>query len=632
MIELRVGPWRALLDGPELRNIRCHGTEVIHHLYVAVRTPTWSTVLPEVRRVVVEAGDGEDPEGLEILVEADVVGEGIELDWTARYRLRADGSLGVSLEACAGCDFAYNRIGICILHPWRVVAGAAYQGHGPAGEVEGTLSETIQPQLAIDGVLYAVHPPVDRLTLYYLDGGSAAFSFEGDLFETEDQRNWSDASFKTYSTPLAAPRPRHLATGAGISQAITCRVAGVPHRHRPPDVVTLEVGDRLGTVVPDVGTALPSSGRVPSEATAALTLLAPAHLRLDVTVGTPGWLDALEAAAASCRELGCLLELALHVDPRDGEEVSLLAGALAAAPLARVLVVAAGGASATEGETTPPELIALLRPRLPAGVPLAAGSAIGFCELNRRWPPLEGVDGIFWAVNPQVHAFDDQSVLETPEVQGEQARSAHALAPGRELHVGPVTFLQNRVLGRRDLAPGEAADARQASLLGAAWTAASCKYLAESGASSVTYFECAGWRGLVHGSADPPLPGAPPPIPGRPLPLLHVLTSVAASRGNPVLSCHSDDSASVVGLAVEGPRGCELLVANLTPRRRSVRLAGPGLAGPLLARRLDSAGAARFTLDPAGFVASPAEALGSATVELRPYETLLATGSGTQPG
>ena len=26
--------------------------------------------------------------------------------------------------------------------------------------------------------------------------------YEGDIFETEDQRNWSDASYKTFCTPL----------------------------------------------------------------------------------------------------------------------------------------------------------------------------------------------------------------------------------------------------------------------------------------------------------------------------------------------------------------------------------------------------------------------------------------------
>jgi hypothetical protein len=30
---------------------------------------------------------------------------------------------------------------------------------------------------------------------------------EGDTYETEDQRNWTDASYKTYVRPLPCPGP-----------------------------------------------------------------------------------------------------------------------------------------------------------------------------------------------------------------------------------------------------------------------------------------------------------------------------------------------------------------------------------------------------------------------------------------
>ena len=36
---------------------------------------------------------------------------------------------------------------------------------------------------------------------------------EGDTWETEDHRNWTDASFKTYSRPLSLPYPYAIAKG-----------------------------------------------------------------------------------------------------------------------------------------------------------------------------------------------------------------------------------------------------------------------------------------------------------------------------------------------------------------------------------------------------------------------------------
>ena len=39
----------------------------------------------------------------------------------------------------------------------------------------------------------------------------------------EDQRNWTDASFKTYSTPLRIPYPVEVAPGQDPVQAVTMR-------------------------------------------------------------------------------------------------------------------------------------------------------------------------------------------------------------------------------------------------------------------------------------------------------------------------------------------------------------------------------------------------------------------------
>ncbi len=61
-------------------------------------------------------------------------------------------------------------------------------------------------------------------------GVEADVRFEGDLFEMEDQRNWTDASFKTYCTPLRNPYPVRLEAGATVHQAIHLRLntSGAP--------------------------------------------------------------------------------------------------------------------------------------------------------------------------------------------------------------------------------------------------------------------------------------------------------------------------------------------------------------------------------------------------------------------
>jgi len=49
---------------------------------------------------------------------------------------------------------------------------------------------------------------------------------EGDTFETEDCRNWTDASFKTYVRPLARPWPYTRKAGEPVTQSIKVSLSG----------------------------------------------------------------------------------------------------------------------------------------------------------------------------------------------------------------------------------------------------------------------------------------------------------------------------------------------------------------------------------------------------------------------
>jgi hypothetical protein len=50
---------------------------------------------------------------------------------------------------------------------------------------------------------------------------SYQLDFEGDVFQTEDQRNWGDASYKTFCTPLSLPFPVQLQKGDTVWQRVT---------------------------------------------------------------------------------------------------------------------------------------------------------------------------------------------------------------------------------------------------------------------------------------------------------------------------------------------------------------------------------------------------------------------------
>ena len=334
---------------------------------------------------------------------------------------------------------------------------------------------------------------------------------------------------------------------------------------------------------------------------------------------------------STCAEPRPALELTLFLrEQQEAGELVRLAEALAGVKVARVLVAPEGARSATPDETTPPELVRLVREQLGlGGVPVAGGTDMYFTEVNRTRPQMEAMDGLFWSVNPQVHAFDDVSVLETPEAQGEQVRAALEITGGKAVFVGPVT-LKRRYNVNATAAEAEGAadelpdpvDPRQASLLGAAWTAASLKYLSEAGAAAVTYFETTGWRGVLQGDQAPLLPERFPARAGQVFPLYHVLADAAGWVGGDVLEWRSSRPLDVVGLAVRTDSATHVLVANLTPHVQVATVVG--LTRPAALRRLNEASAEFALFEPERF-RGESEGVSDAAglrLELDPYETV----------
>ncbi len=253
-------------------------------------------------------------------------------------------------------------------------------------------------------------------------------------------------------------------------------------------------------------------------------------------------------------------------------------------------------------QTTPAPLVHLARERLAGVMPNAefvGGTEMHFAELNRVRPEPTTWDGVCYSITPQMHAFGDVDIVESLEAQAETVRSAHVLGTGKPVVVSPVTLAPRSNFYSSD--PVEAAevgvglpasvDVRQSSLLGAAWTAGSLKYLAEAGAHSVTYYETTGWRGVVERSARSALRDRFCSEPGAPFPLYHVLSDACEWVGLDVLECRSSEPLTVIGFAVRDAEGwIHALLANLTSQSRTVLL--EGLPSDTRARFLDDSRAA----------------------------------------
>ena len=78
---------------------------------------------------------------------------------------------------------------------------------------------------------------------------------EGDTFEMEDQRNWTDASYKTYVRPLALPWPYLIAKGETIDQKVTLIVSG-----SASEIESVETGLSITSVSKSTNRAMPPLG------------------------------------------------------------------------------------------------------------------------------------------------------------------------------------------------------------------------------------------------------------------------------------------------------------------------------------------------------------------------------------
>lgn len=626
---LRAGPVSLMLDGIDLRYLRIGSTELVRRVYAAVRDQDWDTVPGSVSGLALE----EHEEGFRLEFDVSHSRREVDFSWHGTVTGDASGRVEYIFDGRAETGFPYNRIGLCVHHPWRETAGARFTARTANGEIDGVFPDLIGAQ-AFDGKVYSpLFPSYDRVEVELAGGGSLLLEFEGDLWETEDHRNWTDANFKTYSTPIGLGQPAPLPSGQVILQRLVITPYGVPAGKAAAGRVRLAVGAPTGTKVPSVGLGQDRDLHTPDQRERdVLAALAPAHLRVELRLDG-SWRDALAAAHVTAAAAAAHLEVALFLLEEQAGELGAVAEALAAgAQVDRVLVMNGDSHTATPAEATRPALVAIVRAALEPsirGTIFAGGSEMYFTELNRRRPDHSGWDALCFSITPQVHAFTDTDVMENLDAQAENVRSARAIAGAKPVVVSPITirrrFNFHAAGDPPPTAAGElpdAVDVRQSALFGSAWSVGSVKYVSEAGASSVTYYETTGWRGVVERAAGPELPEKFRSVAGDVFPLYHPLADAIEWHGAEVLAVESSDVLRAVALAVQVGGATRLLCANLTGVELEVAV-GP-LEGDVVLRRLNESTAAAAAADPTAFRAGsePAVADGELVLTLAPFEVV----------
>ncbi|HRL11306.1 MAG TPA: hypothetical protein PKX07_05470, partial [Aggregatilineales bacterium] len=232
-LTLHAGPLSVVYEAGSLRYIRLGSSEALHQIYSAVRDHNWGTVTAVISDERIERTEN----SFRITYRSTHRQDAVDFVWDAVITGDADGTLTFSMDGEARSTFKRNRIGFCVLHPTNCAGQPC-----TVEDVDGTRRDAAFPQAI------APHQPffdLRAITHTVAPGLRVEVRMEGDTFEMEDQRNWTDASFKTYCTPLALPFPATVEAGTRIAQKITLRLIGdVPRIAAGDAALTVTLGDQ----------------------------------------------------------------------------------------------------------------------------------------------------------------------------------------------------------------------------------------------------------------------------------------------------------------------------------------------------------------------------------------------------
>jgi hypothetical protein len=564
------GDFSAELDGAGIADVRFRGALVLTAIRAVIRDHDWNTLA----LVVDDATITETSLGLAVRCTEPGV------DLAGSFDVHLDGArLTTAFDLRVGCGFETNRVGLVVLHP-AAVSGAALTVRHADGSVQTAAFPTAvsphQPVLDIAGLGWAVC----RANTDSASELRAQLVFDGDVFEMEDQRNWTDASYKTYSRPLALPFPYLLEAGTRVRQSVRLELEERPIHRREP--YGLKRPNSTGSRERCDSIVLASDGAFPAIGSGVSTAPDPAPAELDaigsfrlveLDLATPNWRAALLRAA-----LGTLpLDVRIVFDDEDLDSLDDAASMLAGMRLVRAAAFRRTGAARDVSDAP---LVAALRTafaRAGVEVPIVGGARSHFTELNRERDRLPSdLDGVVFATTPLFHEIGTDQLIASLAMQRIVAAQAVAESRGVPVHIGPIALrprYNNVATTPQPQAPdatlrhgygaqfAHADDPRQGAQELAAWTIASAAALAVPGVSSLTFYEEWGPRGIADRS-------------GADYPVAASVRSLAELAGTRLL--HGD---SLDGLmwAVGSRSGDQdtVLVANLDDRQREVTVVSP---------------------------------------------------------
>jgi hypothetical protein len=508
-----------------VRNVRYKNVQIIDLLYTAIRPWDWSTLDP-------------DEHSEDVKVTGDICVITIKdlfagaLDARTEITISKENEFTVAYELRGLAEYSVNRWGICFCLNSADWMGSAVHSQGNQYQLPAAIS----PQRVVDGITQGLFPAANQMHFVAPDNRSIKVNSTGKVLEAEDQRNWTDNTYKIYSGSLSEPRPFVTSAGSAWSQSVTFEI----------DPPSAQVADGSKIVVkeieslPSIGLQFNTDSLLPTDAlNTALFFLDIDHIRVNEESLTAQKINSVSAN-------GLIVEAALlssHSGEKLHQDIAHLNKQIPAG--SRILIQREGR-----------EIVELLD--LPPNKSLSSfipGTDAYLVDLHRN--KYNFGESISYSMAPTVHSSDTETIFKTLYTQAESINFAQEfLAP--QVLISPITFSTrgNPETGhareqRINFASPEMA-LRVRTIEGAAWTLGSIFALASAGAYSGTWHELFGEHGVIYPDSDAV----------KFSPTFHALSALGAHHAHQITIATSLDNSWV---AFENREAKKIVVASLRP-------------------------------------------------------------------
>ena len=498
---------------------------MIDLLYTAIRPWDWSTLEPDEHSEDVKiTGD------VCVITIKDLFAD--SLDARTVITISNANTFNVAYELRGLAEYSVNRWGICFC-----LNSADWMGSSiDSKDGQFRLPESISPQRVVEGVTQGLFPAANEMHFVAPDNRSLKVNSTGKVLEAEDQRNWTDNTYKIYSGSLSEPRPYVASAGSIWSQSVIFEFDS-PSKPVPDGskIVVKEIDS-----LPSIGVQFNTDSLLPVDTLdTAFVLLDIDHIRINEESLTAQKINSISAN-------GLIVEAAL-LSSNSGEKLHQdIAHLNKRIPAGSRILIQREGREIVEEKDLPQNK------SLSSFIP---GTDAYLVDLHRN--KYNFGESVSYSMVPTLHSSDSETIFKTLQTQTESISFAQEfLAP--QVLISPITFSTrgNPETGhardqRLNFANSEIA-LRIRTIEGAAWTLGSIFALASAGAYSGTWHELFGKFGLIY-SEDSAIKFSP---------TFHALSALGAHHAHQITIATSLDNSWV---AFENREAKKIVVASLRP-------------------------------------------------------------------